>query len=153
MGALRTWLAGNWFSFIQTVGIIGGLIVAVVTMRRDTRSRQIGDYLTMIQQHRELWSEVHRRPELSRILEAEVDLVAAPSTVVEEEYLNLVIDHFYTGWLFATRAVVLRLEVLKADAREFFQLPLPRRVWDLTRDRRDPRFVRFVELALKADDS
>lgn len=49
MGAWRTWLEGNWFSFIQTIGIIGGLVVAVVTMERERRSRQLGDYLTMIQ--------------------------------------------------------------------------------------------------------
>lgn len=148
MGTWRTWLEGNWFSVIQTLGIISGFGLAVITLRRESRSRQIGDYLTMIQQHRELWSEVHRRPELSRILEVEVDLVAAPVTVTEQEFLNLVIDHFYTGWLLATRAVILRLDVLKADAREFFRLPLPLRMWEMTRARRDPAFVRFIEKAL-----
>lgn len=151
MGALRTWLAGNWFNFIQTLGIIGGLVVATVTMRRETRSRQLGDYLTMIQQHRELWSEAHRRSDLSRLFQPEVDLVATPATVAEEEYLNLVIDHFHTGWLLARSGVVLRLEVLEADAHAFFRLPLPRRVWEMTRGRRDPKFVRFVEKAMETN--
>lgn len=149
MGALRTWLAGNWFNFIQTLGIIGGLVVATLTMRRETRSRQFSDYLTMIQQHRELWSEAHRRSDLSRLFQPEVDLVATPATVAEEEYLNLVIDHFHTGWLLARSGVVLRMEVLEADARAFFRLPLPCRAWEMTRGRRDPKFVRFIEKALK----
>jgi len=153
MGEWRTWLAGNWFNFIQTLGIMGGFVVAVVTMRRETRSRQFGDYLTVIQQHRELWGEAHRRSDLSRLFHLDVDLVATPVTVAEEEYLNLVIDHFHTGWLLARSGVVLRMDVLEADARAFFRLPLPRRAWEMTRGRRNPHFVRFVEEALKKNGS
>ena len=104
----------------------------------------------MIQQHRELWSEAHRRSDLARIFQPDLDLIAAPVTVAEDEYLNLVIDHFHTGWLLVITGVILKANVLAADAHAFFSLPLPRRVWDMTRHRRDPAFVRFIEEGLLA---
>ena len=149
VGTFLAWLDQNWFNLAQTLGIVGGGVVATLTLRRELRARRMGDYLTMVSQHRDLWSEVHRRPDLARLFEAEIDLVAAPITVAEEEYLNLVIDHFHTGWLLATNRIVLKAEVLAADAREFFSLPLPRRIWDKTRRERDPLFVQFVEDALR----
>ena len=153
MGISSAWLEQHWFNLVQTLGIVASSLLATVTLRRESRARRLGDYLTVIQQHRELWSEAHRRPDLSRLFQPDVDLVATPSTVAEEEFLNLAIDHFNTGWLLARSGVVLRLEVLEADVRAFFRLPLPWRTWEMTRSRRDPRFVRFVERALKADES
>jgi hypothetical protein len=38
---------------------------------------------------------------------------------------------------------------LALDAGEFFSLPLPRAVWEKTKKFRNPRFVRFVERAMK----
>ncbi len=153
VGIFTAWLEQHWFNLVQTLGIVASSLLATVTLRRESRARRLGDYLTVIEQHRELWSEAHRRPDLARLFQPELDLIAAPVTVAEEEYLNLVIDHFHTGWLLARSGVVLRLEVLEADAREFFRLPLPRRVWEMTRGRRDPKFVRFVEKELKTNGS
>ena len=98
MAAWLPWLEQNWFVLIQTLGIVGSIVLTACTVRRDTRARRLGDYLTVVSQHRELWSEAHRRPELARLFQTEIDLVAAPLTVAEEEYLNLIIDHFHTGW-------------------------------------------------------
>ncbi len=148
MGKFLAWLDQNWFNFVQTLGIVATGLLATLTLRRETRARRLGDYLTVVNQHRELWNDAHRRPELARIFQTEVDLVAAPLSVAEEEYLNLVIDHFHTGWLLANGGVVLKTKVLAADARAFFSLPLPRRVWDGTRAQRDPAFVRFIERAV-----
>ena len=139
------WIDQNWFNLCQTVGIVGGLALSALAFRRDTRARILGDYLTLAAQHRELWSEAYRRPELARIFEAEVDLVANPMTLVEEEFLRLVIVHFNTGWIMARSGFAITLEVLALDARSFFDLPLPRLVWEVTRAERDPAFVHFLE--------
>ena len=152
MGTFTAWLDQDWFNLVQTVGIVASSLLATVTLRRETRARRLGDYLTVIQQHRELWSEAHRRPDLARLFQPEMDLIAAPMTVAEGEYLNLVIDHFHTGWLLVNDRVVLKAQVLAADARAFFSLPLPRRVWEATRHQRDPQFVRFIEEALGCSD-
>lgn len=148
MAAFLPWFDQNWFTLIQTLGIMGGLWLTSATLRRDRQARKLGDLLTLAGQHRDLWSDAHRRPELGRIMQADVDLVAQPVSTSEEEFLNLVIVHFYTGWLLAREAALLRLDVLGTDAGSFFALPLPRWVWAQTRHRRDPQFIRFVERAV-----
>lgn len=148
MAAFLSWFDQNWFTFIQTVGIVGGLWLTTKTLRREQRARKLGDLLTLAGQHRELWSDVHRRPDLGRLLKPQVDLVASPISVAEEEFLNLVIVHFYTGWLLAKEAGVLKLDVLAQDARAFFALPIPRAIWEQTKAQRDAAFVRFVERSL-----
>ena len=68
-----------------------------------TNARKVSDLLTLTAQHRELWNEVYRRPELSRIFATAADLVANPVSVAEERFLNEVIVHFNTGWHLARR--------------------------------------------------
>lgn len=143
------WLKENWPSLLEGIGIIGGLIFTAVSLRRDTRSRRVSDLLTLTEQHRNLWSEVHERDGLRRIYEEDVDLVAGPITDVEEEFLNRVIVHFNTGWLLAREGSLLTLETLASDVRWFFNLPVPRRVWEATKEGRDRRFIQFVETSLK----
>jgi hypothetical protein len=91
--------------------------------------------------------EPHRRPELARIAQPEVDLVA-PITVAEEEFMLLVIAHFATGWMLAREGSLLTLDVLARDARSFFNLPIPHNVWERTNKERDQEFVAFVESCL-----
>ncbi len=120
-------------------------LFTAASLRRDARSRRASDLLMLLEQHRELWSELHRRPELARILAPEADLVAQPPTVPESEYLNLVFVHFHTGWLLAAAGAAHDLEILADDIRGFFTLPLPRAAWHASRATRDPGFVRFVD--------
>ena len=144
MGNIAAWAAGNWFSLVQSVGIIAGLWFATASFRRDGKARITSDLLALTQEHRELWSEAHRRPDLSRIFRTEVDLVASPITTAEQEFLNLVFVHFETGWQLARQGVATPLAVLSLDVRAFFRLPVVRAVWEETRWSRNPEFVQFV---------
>jgi hypothetical protein len=148
VAAFLFWLNQNWFSLIQTFGILGSIWLTIASLRRETRARKLGDYLTLAGQHRELWSEAHRRPDLARIFQTELDLVAQPISVAEEEFLRLVIVHFSSGWLLARNDFVISLEVIAADVRAFFSLPLPRAIFERAKVSTDPAFVAFVEEAL-----
>jgi hypothetical protein len=143
------WFKENWSSLLQGVGIIAGLFFTAISIRRDTRSRRVSDLLTLTEQHRNLWNEVHERDGLRRIYDAEVDFLAHPITDIEEEFLNRVIVHFSTGWLLAREGSLLTLETLAEDVRWFFNLPIPKRVWEATKEGRDRKFIKFVETALK----
>ena len=145
MRAFLVWIEDNWFTLLQGVGIVGGLLFTAVSIRRDTKARRVSDLLTLTEHHRDLWSEVHRRPDLSRVLDSEADLVAKPITAAEEKFLFVAIVHFHTGWQLAREASLLTLDVLAADAHWFFNLPIPRAVWEQAKGDRDPLFVRFVE--------
>jgi hypothetical protein len=150
VAAFLFWLNQNWFNLIQTLGILGSIWLTIASLRRETRARKLGDYLTLAGQHRELWSEAHRRPDLARIFQSELDLVAKPISVAEEEFLRLVIVHFSSGWLLARDDFVISLEVIAADVRGFFSLPLPRAIFERARESTDPAFVAFVDQALRS---
>lgn len=144
----NTWLSENWFLLLQGLGIVGGLVYTALSLRADVRARRTSDFLALAEHHRELWREIQQRPELARVLRVEVDLTDGPLTPAEEDFLNLVIVHFNTGWLMASEGALLTLEGVARDVRTFFSLPLPRAVWNRTTDGRDPRFVDFVEACL-----
>jgi hypothetical protein len=145
------WISENWFALLQSAGIICGLLFTAAAFRRETRARRTSDLLSLAQQHRDLWSELHRRPDLGRVLSKEADLVGAPMTTAEEEFLNLVCVHFYTGWLLAKTGSLslLSLDALATDVHAFFSLPLPKCFWRTARSSRDPKFVGFVDKNLK----
>lgn len=145
MGAVLVWLSENWFLFLQSAGIIGGLLFTALSIRQATTARRVTDLLTLTEQHRELWNEVYRRPDLGRVFASTIDLIANPVTIAEERFLNEVVVHFTTGWQLARKKSLITIEALKADLGSFFELPLPRAVWQQTKGARDPAFVRFVD--------
>jgi hypothetical protein len=150
---LLLWLENNWFPFLQTVGIVGGLVFTAVTVRQSTRARRASDLLALTDQHRELWNEVYTRAGLERIFATEADLVGKPINVTEERFLNEVIIHFQMGWQLASVGSLLTLDAMKADVRAFFALPLPGKVWQTTKAGRDPKFVKFIEDCREQEDS
>src|SRR5439155_20149793 len=109
------WLANNWFSLIQGLGIICGLLFTAFSIRRDTAARRASDLLSLSERHQELWAELYRSPELRRIRNREVDLLAEPVTAAEEEFLKLVFVHFHVGWLVAQRGALVPMEAVKKD--------------------------------------
>jgi hypothetical protein len=141
---VTAWLKQNWFSFSQCVGIVGGLLFTAFSLRDYTKSRRTSFLLSLAEQHRELWSEIHQRPDLGRVLDPNADLVARPMTGAEREFVNLAIVHFNTGWLLSRETSLLSRKGMKGDVRSFFSLPLVKAVWSERRDTRDPQFVRFV---------
>lgn len=145
MEIVARWAAENWFSLIQSAGIVAGFWFTAAGYRRDVLARKTSDLLALTQEHRELWSEAHRRPDLARIFRNEVDLVASPVTTAEQEFLNLVFVHFETGWHLAKQGVATPLAVLTLDVQGFFRLPVVREVWDELRWSRNPAFVKYVD--------
>lgn len=150
MSAFSLWTDANWFNVIQTAGIIGGLWLTMAAANRDAKAKEIENLLSLSEHHRELWKEIPQRKDLARIFQAEADTLLAPPTVAEKEFLNLVFVHFQTGWRVAKAGGITTLKEMKADVRDFFSLPLPRAVWEQTKNFRNSSFVCFVETALRS---
>jgi len=142
MRGFLSWVNANWFSFAQTAGIIASLNIAAATLRQQS-------LLTLTEQHGKLWEEASVRPELARVLRWDVDFTTPPSDA-ETNYLNRVIVHYLTGWGLAKDGTAFTPAALAKDARGFFSRPLPRAVWDATKECRDERFVKFIDRALEA---
>ncbi len=151
MAAIIPWLEQNWLNCVQSAGIVFGLLLTTLTIRRDTKARRTTDLLSLAQHHRDIWSELHRRPDLRRIIEKDVNLIATPITPAEDEFLNIVFVHYYTGWLLMKNGVFTMIpkRASAADIRGFFSLPIPKAVWQETKQNRDPKFVSYVERCLR----
>ena len=149
MALLWIWLQGNWFTALQGLAIVFGLFFTGLSSHREARSRRIGNIISLTQLHRDLWSEVHKREDLQRVIQESVDLIARPITPAEEEFMNLVLIHFYTGWQMAQLNAGVSLRLLEKDVKSFFSRPIPKAVWEKTRRERDQHFVRFVEKCLR----
>jgi hypothetical protein len=149
MGAFALWVDGSWFNVIQTAGIIGSLWLAMAAANRDAKAKEIENLLSLSEHHRELWKEIPQRKDLARIFQTDADVLLTPPTVAETEFLNLVFVHFQTGWRIAKAGGITTLKEMQADIRDFFSLPLPRAVWEKTKNCRNWQFVRFVKQALR----
>ena len=81
MGSLAAWLSDNWVSLFQTLGICGSLLFTAESLRRDVEAKRVSEYLTLNTQHRRLWGQLHQRPQLAHLLDADRRLDNARLTV------------------------------------------------------------------------
>ncbi len=156
MAGFSPWAEGNWFNLIQSVGIIGSLWFTAASFqsnskdrREDTKARKVSNILALSQRHREIWADSYKRDDLKRIFLKQVDLEAQPATIAEIEYLRERAIDFEDGWEIALLTNPEKLRPLALDACEFFSRPLPRLVWEQTKEFRNPKFVLFVERAIE----
>lgn len=149
MGFIQ-WLSSHTIDIIQSVGIIGSLAFTAYSYRLETRARRINNLLRVTGNHRDIWSELYDRPELGRVLAADIDLEANPIRPEEELFVRLLILHLGSTFRAAQNGEYQQPDGLPQDMITFFSLPLPRVVWHQLRAYQDEDFVRFVEDVLRS---
>lgn len=148
MAFFESWFETNWFNLFQTTGIILGLLFTGLSLRRDVKGRHLSNLLALKEEHRELWSIIHEKPALARVLRREVDLLAEPMTDQEEIFLRQVIVHFAVSWELAREGTPFDFSGFRRDAGDVFSLPLPKSAWDRAKAAQNPKFVNFIEKAI-----
>ena len=143
------WIGNHGFDLLEAVGIIGSLTFAGAAFRRDHRSRRIENLLNLTQNHREIWKELLRDQRLKRILDAGVDPVAEPITREEDIFVNLVVQHLNFVFYAIRDELTIDPTGLRRDVRQFFSLPIPKRVWGGLKELQNRDFVEFVEECLR----
>ncbi len=144
MGGLR-WIAENWVTTLNAVGVIGGLLFTASASRSEERTRRVANLLTITRNHREIWSDFYRTRELARVLAPAPDLVHQPITRQEEIFVNLVILHLSSVFHALKDDVLIHQEGLRRDVAGFFSLPIPTVVWERSRALQNAAFVSYVE--------
>ena len=139
------WAAQNWFSLFESAGIIGGLLFTAITVHADAQARRIGNLITLTQHHEEIWTHLYTRPELARVLDQTVNLKLALVTDEEKLFVNLLILHLNSAYHAMRVGMFIKPEGLQRDIQMFFSLPIPKTVWETTKQFQDEDFVRFVE--------
>jgi hypothetical protein len=144
MGFLN-WLSLNWFSFLQSAGIVGGLLFSGISFRNLCTEQCTTNFLTIKEQHDNLWTTIYQRPELARVLDPKPDLQTKPINQEEELFVMLAVAHLSASCQVLIRSMLEPSEGLRQDIRWFFALPIPKIVWDRIKERHEPAFVKFVE--------
>jgi hypothetical protein len=142
---IGNWLAQNWFYFLSAVGIIGGLLFTAISLRSETKTRRIANLLTLTHNQRELLEVFYQNLELSRILDASADIVSLPVNRGEKIYTSTLIQHLSSAYRAMQSDLTVKPEGLRRDVREFFELPIPKIVWNEIKKFQDGDFVQFVE--------
>jgi hypothetical protein len=140
------WIAGHWFDLLQTVGIIGSLLLAAYTAWKDTQARRIGNSIAINGQHRTIWKDIYEHPELARVLDLEADV--KDISIGEELFVTTLVSHLSTVFRAMKHGEFVTLDGLQKDVREFFTLPIPKAVWEKLKPVQDAKFVVFIEAAL-----
>jgi hypothetical protein len=139
------WISANWFTGLSAIGIIGSLVFTAVSFRSETKTRRVANLLTLTHNHRELWSELFRNPNLARVLDPTADLSEHPIIRDETIYINLVIQHLGSAYQAMKSGLVIKPEGVSRDVRSFFSLPIPKALWEKMKVFQNDDFVEFVE--------
>jgi hypothetical protein len=144
MGILG-WLKGNWGELLQTTSILVGFFVTAYNLRADTNERKIQNLLTLTSAHRDIWSKLYEKPQLARILNDEVDLAKSPASIEEELIVHLAILHLSASFKARRFGMEFNDDRVAEDIRQFFILPIPRSVWQRSKQFQSSDFVAFVD--------
>ena len=138
------WIGNHWLELVETLGI-AGLYFTARTIRLEIKSRKLDYLIELTKQHRDIWMEVYRRPELMRVSKQDVDIESDPITPEEELFVNFLILHLSASYQAFANALFSKPEALSADIRQFFSNPIPQAVWRKLRHLQNSDFVEFVE--------
>ena len=143
------WIGEHWFDLVQSAGIIASLLFSAYTTRKDERARRIGNLIAVNEEYRHIWREFYERPQLSRVLKRDVNLIKAPISNEEWLFVKMLILHLDTVRRAIKARMFVKIEGLQQDVRELFALPIPRAVWEKIKPFQDRDFVAFIEAVLK----
>jgi hypothetical protein len=140
-----TWFQDNWFTLLQSVGIIGALFFTGISLRIDAKVRRVTNRFEATKQHREIWTLLYSRDDLKRVMDEKADLQARPVTAEEKLFVNFLILHLESNYRAAKAGMFALPAELKTDISAFFSRPIPRAVWQAVKPLKETDFVQFVE--------
>ena len=143
------WLSQNWVSLFSSAGIIGGLWFTAVSLRSETKTRRVANFLTVTGNYRDIWKEFLNQPKLARVLDASANVESQPVTPEEEIFVNMIILHISTTYYAMNDELLLKLEGARGDIAQFFTLPVPKAVWSKTKLLQNQDFAAFIDSSLK----
>lgn len=139
------WIFAHGMDLLSAIGVVGSLLFTAFSLREETKTRRVGNLLTLTQNHREVWSILFRYPALYRVLDSRVDLLKQPATREELIFINLVVKHLSAVFEAMRDGLLVRPEGMRRDVAWFFSLPLPAALWEKLRPTQDQDFIEFVE--------
>ena len=147
---ISAWVTQHWFEIISAVGIIGGLCFTAASFHSEAKTRRVANLLTLTQNHRELLKVFYQNVRLTRVLDPSADVASLPVNRGEEIYVSVLIQHLSSVFRALRSDLTMKPEGIRRDVHEFFELPIPKIIWEKLKPFQDRDFVAFVETCQKA---
>ncbi len=144
MGILIAWASDHWFSLVQTLGIVGGFVIAARSLSIDTRTRAAEIHLAITEAHRDIWENLVSNANLAEVLDPTRNVHTSPVAPIEERFVLLVLTHTAAVHRAMSLSVFKSWEGLEADVREFFMLPVPSCVLKRYLPYQEKAFIAFM---------
>lgn len=139
------WLIGHWSGFIESTGIVAGLVFTGISLRIDARVRRAETVIEITKQHRELWQHFHERSSLAGLFDRKRDLEKVPLTAEEIHFINSLLNHLRATFYARVANIFVQPECLSEDIREFLSYPAAKAAWEAQKKSHEPKFVAFVD--------
>jgi hypothetical protein len=142
MGAVLSWVSVNWFALLQTIGIVGGLLLVMVQIRASTRQREMESLVEICGTNRELIGLAFSHPQLFAVLQD----AKKTDHVWEQYYLQLWLNQFALTHCYLKQAVLKGefKENLSRDVADFMSMENMRRHWQRCGKLYPASFQKFV---------
>lgn len=143
------WFSANWFSVVQTIALLGTLLVTLITLCKNIKQTKVNTYLQITNAHRDLWSNIYPSKKLERVFTKKPDLIKKPITEDEKTFANLVFLHMAVCVRAIKDNVMFNITGVRADLLDILSYPIPQQVYEENKKFYDELFIAFVEETLK----
>ena len=147
------WFEENWFSLIQTIGILSGFLLAARSLSLDRGIRKTEILIQLTESHREIWESFLDKADLEATLEPYRNLDGHPISFSEKRFVTSVVLHMAMVHRASQHDVFQPWEGLRRDIREFLSLPVPGEVFKGLRRYQEAEFLAFIDEILRNDSS
>lgn len=137
----------DWFTLLQSLGIMVSLLIASFTLWRDVKSRKISNYIDLIQYHRDVWKMTMERPSLNRLFARQKELMKTALTEEEQQFLTFLFLHITCSFELQKSNHIINVEMLEYDVGELLKYPLIRKFWEENKRFYNSDFIDFVDRA------
>ena len=129
----------------MTILLTDPFLFAAYTFHKDEKATRISNLIAIKQEYSDVWQVMFDHPELSRVLEKDVNLDKQPVTTQEWLFVKMLVLHLDTVRRAKNIGMFVKLQGLKVDVQEFFALPIPKAVWKNVKKFHNDDFTAFVE--------
>lgn len=145
------WLSANWFSVVQTVVLVGTLIVAVSALRSSGQATKGSNTLAIMASNRQIWSQLTTNPELQSVMRP---TMSADEAVTDSEYhfVLAVIHHTAISFELAQTGGINVIEGARRDVHDTMNLPVFKATWDKCKAYQNADFAEFMDSCISGVD-
>jgi hypothetical protein len=139
------WFEQNWFSLIQTIGILSGFLLAARSLALDRGIRKTEILMQLTESHREIWEGFLDDANLEATLNPYRKIETHPISFAEKRFVTSVLLHMAMVHRASLHGVFEPWQGLKLDIYEFLQLPVPQEVFRTIRPYQEQAFLDFID--------